>query len=44
MTSDTMTVTLPKWLIDAMDGMIARGDFVDRSDVVRHALRVAWGA
>lgn len=43
MTSDTLAVTLPACLVAAMDKMIARGDFVDRSDLVRHALRV-WGA
>lgn len=36
---DTLRLTLPKTLIALMDRRISDGDFVDRSDLVRTALR-----
>lgn len=31
---------LPTWIVRAMDARIEAGEFADRTDFVRHALRV----
>lgn len=40
MKGERLRVTLPAWLVAAMDRRIEAGEFLDHGDLVRHALRL----